>query len=144
MCNRFKLIPDVHLYLRSGNSILVLRRFQTGYRDGNYCLVAGHVDGNETYRAALAREASEEAGLSIDVKDLILVHTMHRMAGEERMSLFFETKNWQGEPANMEPDKCDDIGWFGLDSMPENTVPYVAIAIRHILSGNNYSEYGWG
>ncbi|PCH67874.1 MAG: NUDIX hydrolase [Rhodobacteraceae bacterium] len=140
---RFKIIPEVHLFLRSGNSILMLRRYQTGYRDGYYSLVAGHVDGNETFRAAMTREASEEAGLSIHADDMELVHTIHRMADEERLSLFFEVNKWQGQPVNMEPEKCDDIGWFNMDAMPENTVPYVALAIRHILSGKNYSEYGW-
>ena len=40
--NRFKLIPSVHLFLVQGQNILLLRRFNTGYEDGKYSVIAGH------------------------------------------------------------------------------------------------------
>ncbi len=140
---RFKLISEVHLYLRSGTSILMLRRHQTGYMDGHYSLVAGHVDGNEPFRVAMAREAMEEAGLSIRPQDLMLVHTMHRLADQERLSLFFEARHWTGQPRNMEPHKCDQLAWFDMHNRPQNTVPYIAGAIECINAGLHYSEIGW-
>ena len=140
---RFKIIPEVHLILRKGTDLLMLRRFQTGYMDGYYSLVAGHVDGNETFRAAMAREAREEAGLIIVPDDLDLVHTLHRFDAEERLSLFFEARHWQGEPANKEPGKCDDMGWYKTDDLPVNTVQYVRSALGCALAGQCYSEFGW-
>ncbi|HWA62940.1 MAG TPA: NUDIX domain-containing protein [Caulobacteraceae bacterium] len=140
---RFKVIPEVHLVLVERGRLLMMRRFNTGYADGQYSLVAGHVDGNETFAAAMAREASEEAGLDIDPAALTLVHAMHKRAEEERLSLFFRADAWAGEPVNREPHKCDHLGWFPAGEWPANTVPYVAKALGHIAAGRVYSEFGW-
>lgn len=57
--NRFKLIPAVYLLLRSKGKILLLRRSNTGYQDGMYSLIAGHLDGDELGTEGLIREAKE-------------------------------------------------------------------------------------
>jgi 8-oxo-dGTP pyrophosphatase MutT (NUDIX family) len=140
---RFKIIPEVHLVLwREGKMLLSLRE-NTGYMDGYYSLVAGHVDGNETFRAAMAREALEEAGLSLSVEQLKLRHTMHRFSGSERLSLFFEAEQCSEVPVNAEPHKCGGLEWFEIEVLPENTVPYVAAALLKISQGCSYSEFGW-
>lgn len=139
----FKLIPEVHLFLQDGQRLLMLRRFNTGYQDGKYSLVAGDVDGGEPLAEAMAREAREEAGLGLDPAALTLVHTMHRLSDSERMSFFFRADTWDGEPVNKEPHKCDDLGWFELDARPKNTIPYIDAAIGHILAERAYSGFGW-
>lgn len=140
---RFKLIPEVHLVLNRNDDLLMLRRFNTGYEDGKYSLVAGHVDGGESFASAMAREAFEEAGLSLRSDCLSLVHTMHRRSDDERVSLFFQAGEFTGEPTNKEPDKCDDLSWFAPDQLPDNTIPYIRFALSHIRSGSTYSEFGW-
>ena len=140
---RFKLIPEVHLVLVQDGKVLMPRRFNTGYEDGKYSLIAGHVDGGETFRSAMAREAQEEAGLEIAPEALRLVHTMHRNSDEERLSLFFVADDWMGEPVNTEPHKCDDMKWFPLSELPQNTVPYIRSAISRLMDDVIYSEFGW-
>ncbi len=144
MRERFNLIPTSHLILIKDEKILLLRRFNTGYEDGKYSVVAGHLDGNETFLQAMLRESVEEAGVSIKPENLKVVHVMHRKcANEERIDFFIEAKSWAGEPKNMEPHKCDDLSWFELDNLPENIVPYVKQAIECVRKKIIYSEHGW-
>src|SRR5260370_5722104 len=106
---RATLIPEAHLLLLQNSQVLLLRRQNTGYEDGNYSVIAGHIESDETARQGMAREASEEAGLNISLQDLVLCHVMHRKAEDER---------WIGEPRNLEPHKCSDLSWFHVDSLP--------------------------
>lgn len=141
--SRFKLIPEVHLVLFKEGKILLSQRQNTGYEDGNYSLVAGHLEGDETVTSAMSRETMEEANLDIPTNHLELAHIMHRKDKDERMSFFFTARVFQGKPTNMEPDKCSDLSWFTVNSMPSNTIPYVKSAIESIISGEIYSEFGW-
>jgi ADP-ribose pyrophosphatase YjhB (NUDIX family) len=143
---RFTVVPAVHLFLVDAGQILLLRRFNTGYEDGKYSVVAGHLDGDEPATRALAREAAEEADLVIPPDDLSLVHVMHRRTpGEpERIDFFFTARSWQGTPRVMEPDHCDELRWWPLERLPDGMIPYVRAAIDHYRGGVGFSEFGWG
>ena len=140
---RFKFIAEAHLVLERDGELLMLLRQNTGYMDEHWGLVAGHVDGGETFREAMAREAREEAGLTITADDLILSHMMHRNSDSERVSLFFTPRKWQGTPTNMEPDKCAALIWTARSALPDTTIPYIRTALGHIEQGKHYSEFGW-
>src|SRR3990167_3465747 len=102
---RYKIIPSVYLMPIRDGKILLSRRFQTGYEDGNYGLVAGHAEANETFHNALRREIKEEIGVELNPSDLKLVLTMHRFCGDhERVDFFFVTDIWGGEISNQEPN----------------------------------------
>jgi 8-oxo-dGTP diphosphatase len=140
----FKITPAVYLILEKDGKILLSRRFQTGYQDGNYSMIAGHLDGRESMRQATVREAGEEAGILVNPTELEYVLTMHRLSlDQERLDIFFTVKNWRGEIKNTEPEKCDDLSWFFMDNLPGNTIPYVKKAIECYKNGIKYLEFGW-
>lgn len=143
--DRFKLIPAVYLVLRRDDEVLLLRRFNTGYQDGKYGLVAGHLDGDELGTEAMVREAREEAGVDIDPSKLKFVHLVHLLTrndpGQERVDIFYEATEWQGDIVIGEPDKCDDLSWFNINELPENILPKVGLVLSDISKGVQYSEY---
>ena len=60
---RARFPVTVHLFFLRENQILLLRRFNTGFRDGEYSVPAGHLDGGETVMAAAIREGKRKLGL---------------------------------------------------------------------------------
>ena len=125
------------------NQILLARRYNTGYRDGEYSVPAGHLDGNETVIAAGIREANEEIGVTLNANDMTFSSVMHRIEGDERVDFFVQVHHWDGEIVNAEPEKCDDLRWVNMDELPENIIPYVQRALANHLNGVSFDEFGW-
>ncbi|HEV2402764.1 MAG TPA: NUDIX domain-containing protein [Candidatus Saccharimonadales bacterium] len=145
--DRYRFIGSVYVLLRDSSKVLLLRRANTGYHDGEYSLPAGHMDGGEPAALAAVREAKEEVGVNIDPKDLDIVHTLHRYSDQpephERIDLFFETDTWKGEPTNAEPDKCDELKWVAIGNLPENMVPEVEHMFREMARRSMYSDFNF-
>ena len=141
MSEKFKLCVAVHVFFLRGDEVLLLRRANTGYEDGNYGVVAGHLDGDETVLEAAAREALEEAGVT--PTDLRIASVMHRKSNDERVDFFLTASDWLGDIVNTEPDKCDDLRWFPADALPENTIPYIRRALQNVLAERPFDLYGW-
>ncbi len=140
---RSKFLVAVHLFFLCGKQILLLRRFNTGYEDGSYSVVAGHVDAGETVTQAAMREAAEEVGVVLEPADLHVMHVMNRKSEDERVDFFIAVQHWTGKITNHEPQKCDDLAWVNMDTLPQNTIPYVKRAIEYYQAGIFYSEFGW-
>ena len=150
--HRVRLLSAVHLFLLRDDKVLLLRRLNTGYEDGNYSVVAGHLDGGEEVVTAAIREAREEAGIVLAPGDMQVVGVMHRNAEQERVDFFVVSRSWSGNIVNVEPDKCDDLAWFDLDHLPANTVTYVRRALELVKAGLSrprgdgiwFDSFGWG
>jgi len=93
---------------------------------------------------AAAREAEEEVGLKLHPGDMSFSTVMHRMERgpqEERVDFFVQVHQWQGEPFNAEPEKCDDLCWVDVDQLPANVVPYVRQALENHRAGIRFDEF---
>lgn len=132
------------------NTILLLRRKNTGFKDGQYTVPAGHIEPKERPAEAAIRELYEETNLIVAAEDMECKHVIHRISdslneGEtelrEYIDFFFVTRKWQGEHINTEPDKCDEIYWFTLDALPDTTIDYVQAAVQHIHNQVLLSEW---
>ena len=141
---RFQVVPSAYLIFRrtieEGDQVLLMLRAGTGYMDGHWATVAGHVEAGESCAAAAVREAREEVGVDVEVRDLRPVCCMHRTAGDgqvinERADFFFETRVWTGQPRLLEPDRAAALAWFGLGSLPTPVVPHEHSVLGNLMNG---------
>lgn len=146
MTDRHKVIPAVYLVLVNSNEEVLLQKRQgTGYCDGMWGMVSGHIEAGESMVDGMIREAKEEAGFNIPAEELQFGCMLHRKSDDgERVDLFFV---W--EPAHIpeirikEPEKCAELKFFSIDELPDNVIPYVEEALECCGEGNPYFEYGW-
>ncbi|MEI8092239.1 MAG: NUDIX domain-containing protein [bacterium] len=82
MEERSSIIAVVNLVLRQDDKILLLQRANTGYGDGSYGMISGHVEKGENFTDALIREALEEAGITLQREHLRVVHIQNKFADE--------------------------------------------------------------
>ena len=112
--------------------------------NGYYGLPSGKVENGETYMQAAVREAKEEAGVEIKLKDLRYLHVTHRQEPEMTwVDVYFEAKKWQGEPFNAEPNVHEKLDWLDPNNLPKNVVLSVRFVFEQIQAGNTYAEFGW-
>ena len=132
-----------YLILEKDNQILLQLRKNTGYCDGMWSFVAGHVEDGESASSAMIREAREEIGLDLLPSQIEVVHIMHRKTNRLNMDVFFHCASWQGTICNLEPEKCERLEFFSFHSLPANMVEYNKTALERAAKKSLYSELGW-
>ena len=134
-----------------GSHVLLLRRANTGYRDGWLSVPAGHLDGDEELRAAAARELREETGLEARPEELEPVLVMHRREdhthtssrSRESLDFFLTLSDCQDEPVNREPHKCSELLWCSPEELPEDVIPYIRRALQNVRERRAFDSFGW-
>jgi ADP-ribose pyrophosphatase YjhB (NUDIX family) len=132
----------VHVLLRRDGESLLMRRAGTGFFDGLFSLPGGHVEDGESLAQAACRELLEETGVQLAPEALRRIGVVHRRSDSNRIDFFLRASAWRGEPKIVEPDKCDALGWFAPDALPEALVPYVRQALA-AGDGPWLLELGW-
>lgn len=140
---RFKLRCAVYLILERDGMILLSRRCNTGWMDGKYSLISGHLDGNESVFEAIIREAREEAQIELSKIDLRPATVVHYRAEVEYISFFFAANKWKGKISIGESDKCSDLKWFPKDKLPDDIIPEIKEAIEKHHERVVFYECGW-
>ena len=127
------------------NQVLLARRMNTGYMDGLWdCAGSGHVDEGETASQAVVRECLEELGIAVDLEGVTFAHLCHRLGlngARTYYDLYFHVKKYTGTLHIAEPDKCSELQWFDMDSLPPDTIVLRREALSHIKNGQFYGEF---
>jgi 8-oxo-dGTP diphosphatase len=142
---RYASVVDVHVILRRGGKVLLLRRAGNVYASGQLCLPSGHLEQGESIVAAAARETREETGIAIDPEVLRLAVSVHQRnpGGHARIGFAFEPGTWSGESANTEPHKHSELVRADPAALPPDTVGYTAAVIAAVERGVTFALNGW-
>lgn len=143
MGQKNKIPVSVQLLLEKENKILLMKRKNTGYEDGKYCLPGGHVEVNEEIREALIREAKEEIGINLNIQDIEFYKVLNRKINKEQeyIDFVFKANSWTGNITNEEQDKCEELIWVDVDKVPENTLDFIPEILKN--GSSKYLPYNW-
>ena len=140
---RYKMPVSVQVTLfNKNNEVLLLKRKSTGFSDGLYGFIGGHVEQNEQIIDAAIREVKEEIGINIDRENLIFKSVMNRKVNEntEYIDFVFCVREWQGKIKNIEPEKCTELVWYSPDNLPENIIDFEKYLIEN---DDIFLSWGW-
>jgi len=144
LAGRSLLVAASYVVLRrrgpDGDEVLLQRRAGTGYMDGWWSVLAGHVDPGESVHEAAVREAAEESGVVVAPGALRPLTALHRFERggpqvEQRVDVFFEVTTWTGDPGLREPDRAAEMRWFPLAALPEDVVPHERLVLGLLATG---------
>ncbi|MCP9965702.1 NUDIX domain-containing protein [Actinomadura madurae] len=142
------IAPHV-LLCRDDGKVLMLRRHNTGYRDGWLCPPAGRIEPGEDVLAAAIREAKEETGVTLRRDDAVFSHVMHRTEPSlpgpchAISDYWFTFHHWAGEPHAAEPDKASEALWIDPAAPPADVIPHCAQTLAAIDRQEPFSVHGW-
>ncbi len=103
-----------------GKILLCKRSMKARNEKGKWEAPGGQVHFGETREAAIKREIKEELGIDIEI--IRVLHTTDEILERDKqhwVPTTFLVKVKRNQVLKiLEPEKCDEIGWFSLDNLP--------------------------
>jgi len=142
MITQYKVCSN--FVIMNGNKVLLQKRKNTGYQDGMWALVGGHIEDRESVFQATKREAKEELGIDVELNDMEIVHCIQLKTNKDYIHYFVMIKKFKGIPKIIETDKADDLRYFDLNELPDNVAPSDRQGLEAINKGIRFSIFGFG
>ena len=146
--NRYTVIPRTAIFLRRGDSYLLLKGAPTKRLWANkYNGLGGHIERGENPLVSARRELLEETGLGAD---LWLCGTVIVDAGETGICLFLFTGECpEGEPQSSQEGLAEWVAYDGIPELPVvEDLPVLLAKIHHMQRGDQpffaWSHYDEG
>ena len=100
-------------------------------RTGGWSFPSGYVEWGEDIRDALVREVQEELSLTIEVGDVVAVHSNFHDRERQTVGVWFYARVTAGQ-LRLADDEIDDARYFRLDELPEPAFPTDALVITQL------------
>ena len=128
----------VCLIIQDEKGQVLLGKRKTGYQSGTYGLPGGRVNYSEPLAQAALRELQEETGLiGYEVNYLGVVRETQEK--QEFIHFVLNCPDYDGQPENTEPDKCEGWDWHQTHDLPQPILPGHELAIELIT--NHHSQF---
>ena len=138
--DRFPVV--VHVLVRRGTAIALLKRAHTGFMDGYYALPGGHQHQGESVSAAAMRECREELG--IEARGLTPVCVLpYRSGRHQGVNFVFSCTSYEGTLRINEPALFDELVWAEPGKLPSPLAEWIPEALAMSGSGTWYREMEW-
>ena len=126
----------VRLLAVKGGEVLLVKHT---YLDGWY-LPGGSVEAGETLRAAISREAAEEAGVSFQELRLFGVYSSFLEGKSDHIVVFLcEDFTWRQVGSR----EIESVNCFALNELPEGTSPGTRRRIAEFTAGEEAAATSW-
>jgi 8-oxo-dGTP diphosphatase len=127
----------VAVLITRADRLLLIRR-QGAHGAGTWSTPGGHLDFGEAPEQGAIREAREEVGL--EVADLAFVAiTNDLFVAEQRhyITIWFQARQFAGEPTIASPREMTEVGWFGWDALPQP----LFLPLANLVSGDSHPPF---
>ncbi len=131
MENQIKERPKVGLgvIVIKDRKVLLGKR-KNAHGEGSWCFPGGHLEFNESWENCAARETREETGINIkNIRFTTATNDVFEKDGKHYITLIMLADYDSGEVKTMEPEKCEEWGWFAWDALPQP----LFLPIQHLL-----------
>ena len=124
------------LVMNGEGKVLLLKR-KGSHGSGLWGGTGGHL---ESFADCAKRETLEEAGIEINNVRFLCVSNFQDHAPKHYVDIGLMADLLSGEPKIMEPDKCDEMGWFDIDSLPEPLFGMMPNYVKAYKTGEQYFD----
>lgn len=120
--------------LDDAGRVLMVQRGPGHFGAGLWCLPCGYVEWDEDVREAAAREALEEAGVAVEIGDVVHVATNHHEAERPTVGIWFAARMIDPHAEPRAGDDAVAAGWFDPAAPPPLAFPTDAPVLTRLAA----------
>jgi 8-oxo-dGTP diphosphatase len=114
--------------------VLLVQRGAGHFGAGRWCLPCGYVEWGEDVRAAAAREALEEAGVSVTIGEPVQVASNFHDPGKPSVGIWFAATLDDPEAPPVAGDDAVAVAWFDPAAPPPLAFPTDAALLERLAA----------
>ena len=129
----------IGVLVQKGDQFLFAKR-KNAHGEGLWGGVGGHLEHLESFAECAKRETMEEVGIEIGNIRFLCVTNFKDHAPKHYVDIGLLADWVSGEAKNLEPDKKEEVQWFGRDNLPEPLFGMMPNYLKAMETGEQYFD----